>query len=292
MAQPKMIKLGFIGAGTVGTALAVKLGRRSYPIVAVFSRSQASARKLAQAVGGCQIFDGAQAVADTAELVFITTPDDVIPVVASQVRWHPGQSVVHCSGADSAEVLEPARKLGAQVGVFHPLQTFASVEQAVENLPGSTFALEAREPLLGVLKEMAGALGGRWVELRAEDKVLYHAAAVMACNYLVTLVKLATDLWQTFDVPLPQATEALLPLLKGTISNIGTVGIPRCLTGPIARGDTGTVKKHLSALEKRAPTILSTYRELGLQTIPIALAKGRIDGKKAEELKAILKQPD
>ena len=287
-----MLKLGFIGAGTVGTALAVRLNQKGYQVVAVSSRSQASASNLAQAVGDCQIFDNNQSVADTAELVFITTPDDAIATVVSQIQWHAGQSVVHCSGADSTDTLKPAKELGAQVGVFHPLQTFASVRQAIENMPGSTFALEAEEPLLSVLKDMATALDGDWVELKASDKVIYHAAAVIACNYMVTLVKLATDLWQTFSIPPHQATQALLPLLRGTINNIETVGIPQCLTGPIARGDTGTIKKHLDALQKAAPTMLSTYRELGLQTIPIALAKGRINQNQAKELEAILKQPD
>ena len=285
-----MLKLGFIGAGTVGTALSVRLSSKGYQVVAVSSRSQASAKNLAEAISGCRAFNNNQDVADTAELIFITTPDDAIAPVASQIQWHAGQSVVHCSGADSTDTLEPARKLGAQVGVFHPLQTFASVSQAIENIPGSTFALEAEEPLLNTLKEMANALDGNWVELKSGDKVIYHAAAVIACNYMVTLVKLASDLWQTFNVSPHQATQALLPLLRGTINNIDTVGIPRCLTGPIARGDTGTVKKHLKALQEKAPAILSTYRELGLQTIPIALAKGRINQDKAEELEAILKQ--
>jgi len=282
-----MLKLGFIGAGTVGTALSARLSGMGYPIVAVSSRSRASAQNLAQAVNGCRVFDS-QGVADNAELIFITTPDDAIAQVASQIKWHPGQGVVHCSGADSADILQPAKKLGAQVGVFHPLQTFASVKQAMENIPGSTFALEAEEPLLKTLKEMATALGGNWVELKAGDKVLYHAAAVIACNYMVTLIKLATDLWQTFDVPPQKATKALLPLLRGTIHNVETVGIPQCLTGPIARGDVGTIKKHLDALEQTAPHLVSTYRELGLQTIPIAVAKGRIDKNQAEELRVIL----
>ncbi len=287
-----MIKLGFIGAGTVGTALSLKLSDAGYPVVAVSSRSQTSARKLSQAIDGCVPVGGNQEVADAAELVFITTPDDAIAQVASQVRWHKGQSVVHCSGADSTDILEPARKSGAYVGVFHPLQTFADVTQAIENIPGSTFALEAEEPLLKTLKDMAEAVKGRWIELKASDKVLYHAAAVIACNYLVTLVKSAADLWQSFGVPRHQAIQALLPLIRGTIHNIDTVGIPGCLTGPIARGDTGTIEKHLNALRKTAPDLLSAYRELGLQTIPVALAKGKINRNQADELREILKQPD
>ena len=285
-----MMEIGFIGAGTVGTALAVRLSGNGYPVIAVASRTKASAQRLAEAVPGCRVCDSPQGVADIAQLVFITTPDDAIARVARELRWHPGQSVVHCSGADSTDVLEPARKCGAHVGGFHPLQTFASVAHAIDNIPGSTFAIEAEEPLLSMLAEMASALGGSWVRLGAGDKVLYHAAAVVACNYFVTLVKLATDLWQTFGVPTDKATKALLPLLRGTINNIDNVGLPRCLTGPIARGDIGTIKKHLAALERAAPGILSTYQELGLQTIPIALAKGKIDEGRAEELRRLLKE--
>jgi len=276
----------------VGTALAARLAGRGYPVVAVSSLSRASAQKLAQAAGGCQIFDSNQAVADNAELIFITTPDDAIASVVSNVNWHPGQSVVHCSGADSTDILKQAKEAGAEVGAFHPLQTFASPQQAMENIPGSTFALEAEEPLLGTLKSMAAALEGQWVELKASDKVLYHAAAVLACNYMVTLTKLAADLWQTFDVPQEKATKALVPLLRGTLHNIETIGIPNCLTGPIARGDIGTINKHLDALQQTAPQLVSTYRELGRQTIPIALAKGRIDELQARKLQAILGQPN
>ena len=285
------MRIGFIGAGTVGTALAIRLSSRGYRVTAVASRTFASAERLAQAVKSCRALPDAQAVADAVDLVFITTPDGAIPQVATQVRWHAGQSVVHCSGADSTDTLQPAKDLGAQTGGFHPLQTFAGVKQAVDNLPGSTFAIEAEEPLLATLKELAEALDGHWIELKASDKVVYHAAAVLACNYLVTLVKLATDLWQTFDVDTPEATRALIPLLKGTLNNIENIGIPNCLTGPIARGDIGTIQKHLKALGATAPSLVSTYRELGLQTIPVALAKGKIDQARAAEMRAVLGQP-
>jgi predicted short-subunit dehydrogenase-like oxidoreductase (DUF2520 family) len=285
-----MLQLGFIGAWMVGTALAMRLSDSGYRVVAVSSRSQTSSEKLAEVINSCRAVDSNQAVADAADFVFITTPDEAIGTVTSEVKWHPEQNVVHCSGADSTEVLKPARQLGAQVGAFHPLQTFASVAQAIGNISGSTFALEADEPLLTTLKNMATALNGQCIELTANDKVLYHAAAVIACNYLVTLVKISTDLWKTFNVPAHQATKALMPLLQGTLNNVDNVGIPQCLTGPIARGDIGTINKHLNALEKVDPAVLSTYCELGLQTIPIALGKGRINQKQAEELEAILKQ--
>lgn len=285
-----MLRVGIIGAGTVGIALAARLNTRGYRVRAVYSRSLSSAQKLAVAVGECQVFHNSQDVADNADLVFLTTPDNAIGEVASTVKWHTGQSVVHCSGADSTDILQPAREAGAHVGSFHPLQTFAGIQQAIENIPGSTFAIEAEEPLFAILKEMATALGGYWIELKAEEKVAYHAAAAIACNYLVTLVKSATDLWQSFGADAEQATRALMPLLKGTLHNIETVGIPQCLTGPIARGDTGTVRKHLAALQKVTPGLIPSYCELGLQTIPVAVAKGRITQQQADEIKDMLEE--
>ncbi len=283
-----MLKIGFIGAGTTGTALAVRLSQKECPVAAVFSRTSSSAQKLAGLVPNCQVCHTAQELADAAELVFITTPDDVIAQVCAEVQWHKGQSVVHCSGAHSVDILDSARKLGATVGSFHPLQTFADVNQAIENLPGSTFALEAEEPLLSTLKDLTSLLNGNWVLLKPGDKVLYHAAAVIACNYLVTLVKLALDLWQDFGTSQKEATRALLPLLKGTINNIDNIGLPNCLTGPVARGDLGTIERHLSVLEAKSTSLLTTYKELGLQTIPIALAKGKVNEQKAEEMKILL----
>ena len=283
-----MESIGIVGAGTVGTALATRLSQKGYRVSAVASRTTESARRLARRVRTALVCSDAQGVANVSDLVFVTTPDGVIPTVVSSIKWRKGQSVLHCSGADSLDVLEPARNAGAQVGVFHPLQTFASVDQAIVNLPGSTFALEADEPLLGRLRQMATDLGGHWVALKAGDKVLYHAAAVMACNYVVTLVKLAADLWSTFGISQAEATRALLPLLKGTLNNIENVGLPNCLTGPIERGDMGTIRKHLAALEQKAPHLLSTYRELGLQTVPISLAKGRVDPARADEMMRLL----
>jgi predicted short-subunit dehydrogenase-like oxidoreductase (DUF2520 family) len=285
-----MLKAGFIGAGTVGTALAVRLGRKGYNIAGAASRSLSSARRLVKMVGSGQVFDSPQGVADNADFIFITTPDDAIPVIVNQVRWHPGCYVVHCSGADSLDVLEQARIVGARVGSFHPLQTFASIQKAIDNLPGSTFALEAEDGLLEILKEMAEALEGRWIKLGAGDKAAYHTAAVMTSNYLVTLVKLASDLWESFGISRDQAIQALLPLLKGTINNIENLSVPNALTGPVARGDVGTVQIHLNTLKETAPAILPVYCELGLQTVPVALAKGKITESQAAELDKIFKQ--
>ncbi|MEK7280952.1 MAG: DUF2520 domain-containing protein, partial [Chloroflexota bacterium] len=271
-----MTKVGFIGAGKVGTALAVKLGEQGYPVVAVASRSLSSAQKLSRKAVGSQVYNSGQEVADKAELVFITTPDDQIGPVAASISWRRGQKVVHCSGAASLDILEPARELGAHVGGFHPLQTFAGIDQALENLPGSFFALEGDEEIKEELRKMALALNGQCVELGAGDKALYHLSAVIACNYWVTLVQVATDLWAHFGKDTSQALKALLPLLRGTLNNLAQVGLPQARPGPIARGDVTTIKKHLQVMEEKAPHLLSLYRELGLHTIPIGKAKGAL----------------
>jgi len=283
-----MMKTVFIGAGTTGTALAVRLSEKGWPVVGVYSRTLSSAEKLARLLPDCRAYHTSQEVADVAEMVFITTPDDVIAQVCRELHWQKGQRVLHCSGAHSVDILEPAKRLGAAVGSFHPLQTFADIDQAIANLPGSTFGLEAEEPLLSTLKELASLLDGNWVELKPGDKVLYHVAAVFACNYLVTLLRLALDLWKGFGVSSGEATRVLLPLLRGTLNNIDRIGLPNCLTGPVARGDLGTIERHLNALNAKNPSLLTAYKELGLQTIPIALAKGKVNERKAEEMRTLL----
>jgi predicted short-subunit dehydrogenase-like oxidoreductase (DUF2520 family) len=230
-----------------------------------------------------------QELADAVDMVFITTADDFIPQVSSELKWRPGQTVVHCSGASTVQSLEAARRQGAGVGSIHPCQTFAGIEQAIANLPGSTFAIEAEEPVKATLTDMARALRGDIVYLTSEDKVLYHAAAAIACNYFTTIVKLAADLWRNFGKTPADAIRAYMPLLRGTLANIETAGFPKCLTGPIARGDVATIRRHLAALEKSAPELLPLYRELGAFTIPIGRDKGSLAADRAAELTALLK---
>ncbi|MBN1690072.1 MAG: DUF2520 domain-containing protein [Dehalococcoidia bacterium] len=280
--------IGFIGAGMTGTALAVRLWQQDYEIIAVSSRSIESARRLSSFVSGCTVCDGAQQVADLAQVVFITTPDDIIPDIAAGVRWRPGQIAVHCSGVHSIDILEPAAGSGAHTCCLHPLQTFAGIEEAINNISGSTFALEGDQEGLAAAREMAQALEGNIILLKAGDKVKYHIAAVTLSNYLVALMKTSADLWQSFGIPQEEAVKALLPLLKGTVRNIERVGIPGCLTGPIARGDVETVRKHVNALAAEQPDRTGIYRVMGLKTLEIALAKGRISLETADEIRVLL----
>ncbi len=286
----KKQQIGFIGAGKVGTALAARLFKVGYHVIAVADMNLRATERLIELVPGCRVFKNAQQIADSAEHVFITTPDDFISKVASELTWHNDQNVVHCSGAASIDILEPAERSGAMVGSFHPCQAFASVDQAIENLPGSTFSIEARSPLLDILKDMASSIGCDWIVLKPGDKFLYHAAAVFVSNYSVALLKVATDLFQHFDVPPAQATKVLMPLIQGNLNNMRNLGLPNCLTGPIARGDVGTIKKHINALQEKEPSLLKLYAELGLQTVPVAIAKGTIDDRVSKDLKALLQR--
>lgn len=280
--------IGFIGAGVTGTALAYQLWRQGYHVVAASSRSIASAQRLAAKIEGCTACSSPQQVAGLARVVFITTPDDIIADIAARLKWHPGQTLIHCSGVHSTDILEPAQKYGAHVCCLHPLQTFAGIDEAISNIPGSTFAIEGDDFGLSLARQLATALQGNIIVLKPGDKVLYHAAAVTLSNYLVTLMKTSADLWQSFGIPREEAIKAMLPLLKGTVNNIERVGIPGCLTGPIARGDVETIRKHVAALEKDHPDAIDTYRLMGLKTLGIAMARGHLSLETAGEIRDLL----
>jgi len=282
-------RLGFIGAGVVGTALAGGLSDAGYPVVALYSRTKRHAADLARRIEGLAIADDPQGVVDLADIVVLTVPDDAIEEVAGSLLWSKGKSAVHCSGSRSLDPLQAASAAGAAVGVLHPLQAFATAEQARRNLRGSAFAIEASDGALqGRLEGIARSLGGRPFRLSGDKKVLYHAAATIASNYFVTLIDLASGLWEKFGLTKEDGFSALLPLIKGTVENLEAVGLPDALTGPIARGDVDTVKRHLQALGDVAPELASVYKGLGRSTIPIALAKGRIGEEKAKELERLL----
>ena len=279
------LKIGIIGAGKVGFTLALALTKAGYTVNAVSSRSISSAYRLADKLPSAVVFECPQGVANACDLIFITTPDSAICDVAASISPRSGLMACHVAAALPIDVLDPLSKQGAVTGVFHPLQAIGSINSAI--LPGITFAIEADEPLFKILHEMAVSLGGRVVELKGNDRVLYHASAIMASNYLVTLVSLAAELWRGFGTQ-EKAVRVLMPLIRGTLDNIEQIGIPDCLTGPISRGDNETIEKHLRIIAEFAPQTLDAYKMLGLKTVPIAADKRSIDADKAAELKELL----
>ncbi len=260
------MNIGVIGPGRVGGGLARLLAERGYAARAVAGRTPERAQNLAASLPACEAVP-AQEVADTCDLVFITTPDSAIAAVARAVSWRPGQGVVHCSGALPAAALAMVEKFGALPGAFHPLQTLPDAQAACANLPGSFVAIEAAEPLLGRLTAIADALGCAWGYVPPASRPAYHAAAVLVSNYTVALAHAGVELWRAIGKTEPEALEALAPLLHGTARNLRRLGPAAALTGPAARGDWATVAMNLTAIDQAAPQHTFTYAAMALGMI-------------------------
>lgn len=275
----------------MGSALALLLKEKGYPVAGVASRSYSSAQRLAGAAG-CPAYGHPEEAARAAELVFITTPDrEIAPVsraIAERGGFRAGQVVAHTSGAHPSGELEGVREAGALAVSIHPLQSFADLDGARQNLPGSYIALEGDEEALPLARQVAEDLGGKPFIIRAQDKVLYHAAACIASNYLVSLMYLATKIYARFGLSQKEAFAALYPLVQGTVNNIRALGPAQALTGPIARGDAGTVAGHLGPLEEVGRLEAQLYRLLGLYTVRVALEKGTIGEEQAGQLAGVL----
>jgi predicted short-subunit dehydrogenase-like oxidoreductase (DUF2520 family) len=286
-------RFAIVGAGKVGTALACLLSRAGYDFLGAASRTPESARAACEFAGSGRPAASAPTLTRSAELVFITTPDDAIGEVcrglAEASGFARGSVVAHCSGALPSTILQPARSCGALLGSMHPLQSFATAEQAVQVLPGSYCCIEGDPDAVQVLSAAARAIGAHAMTIPTEGKALYHAAAVVACNFLVALEHAALKLDEAAGIDSGDAIRSLLPLIKGTVSNLENVGIPECLTGPIARGDVETTRRHVEAIGQRLPDLLPLYKVLGLETIEVALAKGSLSEERAAQLRRMLR---
>ena len=270
-------RIGFIGAGAVGSGLALALHRLGYEVRAVASRTAESARVLAEKIEGCQAVDSAQAAADAADLVFITTPDSAIAPVTSGVHWREGQEVVHCCGASGRDILRAASVQGASTGAFHPFQTFAGIagpEEAVERLKGVTFGLSADGSLAQFLAGVARDLQGSTVTVTDGDRPLYHAAAILSCGYVVTLLQTALEVLQAAGFTEEQASQAVASLSTATLENVERLGVESSVTGPLVRGDVTTVMQHMDALAGSQPAAAGLYAHLTLLSIPLACRLG------------------
>jgi len=281
-----------VGAGKVGPALAFLLHERGYPVAGIASKTLASAERVAIELG-VPATDRPQEITIKADVVFITTPDRVIAEVAAQIGeqggFKPGQVVFHTSGAHPADEVGAARRYGALAGSLHPLQSFADVKMAMSSLTGSYFALEGDAGAMPVAGQIVDDLGGKSFSIAAKDKPLYHAAACIASNYLVSLMHFATGLYDRFGLSGKEAFEALLPLVRGTIKNIEQVGPAPALTGPVARGDASTIEGHLAAFRDVGEQETNLYCLLGRYTVKVAQEKGSITGEQAEILNDLFK---
>lgn len=283
--------IGFIGAGATAGAFASAFAKAGLPVAAIASRRQEQASALAAKLPGAIAVTNSQAVVDRVDLVFLAVPDDAIAPVCEELRWRPGTNAVHCSGAHSLDVLAAARDGGAGTGSCHPLQTLTGAAGDAGRLAGCVFGIEADEPLRSTLREIVRRIGGEPLLLEADDKPLYHAAAVLSSNYVVTLAAVAAGLWSTFGLDRARALRALLPLLRGTVDSLDERGLPDALTGPIARGDVMTVQRHLDALAAHQPETAALYRGLGRTTIPLVGERQKLDDPAMHALSEILQEP-
>ena len=229
------------------------------------------------------------AVIHECAVVFLTVPDDAIASVAAAMPWRPGQGAVHCSGALSLDVLAAARERGALVGALHPLQTFATRQANTYRLARVTFAIEGEGSLGLWLEEVVQRLEGHSVRLQPTDRPLYHAAAVMSCGYVATLLDAACALWEAMGFSREEAVNALLPLTRGTLDNVEAQGARDAATGPIIRGDTGTVQRHLTALATRAPEVVPLYCQAGLDMVTLAQERRSISPEQAQDMRRLLR---
>jgi predicted short-subunit dehydrogenase-like oxidoreductase (DUF2520 family) len=280
--------LAFIGAGTLGTALSRACAAAGYHVLSIHSHSHEDAARLASTLSGAKAVSNPTDTT-TADIVFLTVPDDVIAAACESISWPASSSVVHCSGALSLDVLNSAAQTGAATGSLHPLQTFAPGANHAARFSDITYALEASgNELHDTLEELVETLGGRPQWIASSDKPLYHASAVMASNYLVTLLGDASRLWESFGFPRDSGLHSLLPLVRGTIDNLQAVGFPDALTGPIARGDIDTVRIHLEALKASQPDIIASYTAMGRRTVALGLEKGTLSEDVARAMHKLL----
>lgn len=267
-------RVAIIGAGRAGSVLARTWAARGIRIVAIASRTPEHAEALASALGS-HLATPIQAAAQ-AELTVLAVPDDAIAATAgtlADLDWH-DKGVIHLSGAYTAAALEPLSARGAMTGSLHPAYPFADRDMPARTLRGVTFALESHHPRLTEwLYDLVNAAEGRALLLRPEQKRLYHAALTLTSNYSVTLYAAGRRLLMEIGADGDTADGALMALLDGTLRNLRDRGVPDALTGPLVRGDIGTLEAHITALSAQ-PDIASAYIALARLTLPLLKERG------------------
>lgn len=281
-------RIGFVGAGPVGLTLARAFDAAGWPVVAVASRDPARRAAFRAALPDARAFPDPAGVLDEAAILFLTVPDDAIAALAASLRLYSGQAIVHTSGALGLEVLAPAMAAGTMAGSFHPLVAFAEPGAALAALPGATIAIEGDEPMLRLLDELAEAIGGQPVRIPGGGKAAYHAAAVLAAGGFVALLDAIAELGRGAGLDEAGSLAIYAPLIRQSLANAERLGIRAALTGPIARGDTGTLRAHLAAMRTLAPGAIELYAAAARREIALAAERGTIDAAGAASLAAAL----
>ena len=303
----KPLTVAIIGAGRLGSALAVALSESGYEIVALVSRRLAHARKSARALNTSPLaLDATQLdLIPRADLVLFTTPDDQITEAATQFAQSltarasrprvrraataAAAVALHASGALASDALAPLRAHNFALGSLHPLVSISDAASSAKNLHGAFYCLEGDTPALRAARRIVRALDGHSFSVAARDKPLYHAAAVIASGHTVALFDLAATLLARCGLTPTRARQVLLPLLRSTLDNLYTRPPAQALTGSFARADTTTVRKHLAALRNtELPDALAIYALLGQRSLQLTARRGKADESALAEIARLL----
>ena len=284
----KKSPVAVLGAGRLGSSLAIALDKAGYTVAAITSRQPAHREWLSSHLTTGIVVESVQTAANVANIVFITGPDADIEEICSGVKWRSHQAVVHCAGALSLAPLDRARVAGAQTGGFHPLQTFPTID-SYERLKEVSFAIEsASSTLLGWLRTLAEDLGGSAFEIESSQRAAYHASAVMACGLLSGLTGLSAEMWEPMGIERKEALRRLIPLLRATVDALDEKGLPEAITGPFVRGDIKTIMTHLEATTNKSIVTGNAYAALALASLHIAKEQGGLPDSGFERIKSLL----
>ena len=290
-AHPARLDVGVVGFGRVGAALAVGLQRAGHRIVAVSGATESTRRRAARVLPDVEVWP-AEDVVRRSCAVLLTVPDDaladLVETLAAQDCFRPGQLVIHTSGRFGVGVLGAASKAGATALALHPAMSFTGAPEDADRLAGASWGVTTDPDLKPVADVLVLELGGEPVWVPEEARVIYHAALAWGASFVVTLATTAIDLLSTAGVDQPE--RILAPLLGASLDNAVRHG-DRGLTGPVARGDAGTVAAHLDALRTHAPEVVAAYVALARLTADRALQSGRLDATAAERLLGVLATP-
>ncbi len=280
-----------VGCGRVGTALGKNLINAGYALTGLSCKTMESAQRASSILKISNFTQDSLKITKDTDIVFITTPDGIIAKACDRISQKDGFSkntvVLHCSGAHPSTILSSAKSCGAIIGSMHPLQSFTA-ESSGNTFKDVIVSTEGEAKAVKAAKDVAEALGSISLTIKTDAKILYHAAAVVASNYLVTVQDLALKLIAEAGISGEDAFKVLNPLIKGTLSNIEKIGTTKALTGPIARGDVETVTRHISGIKEKIPDMLLLYQIIGQYTVDIAKAGKTITDDRAEEFKKIL----